>query len=183
MTKMKEDEKNNLLKDSEIGIWIDTYDDIFSDFDPRPYSQRSLSQDFLNETKKASRDKVSGEIEIKFLVPKRIRNLKDETLVKKRLRDHFRHHVQQLRKERMKIIEEGALFFILGIVFMILATFIIVKNDPRFIIIILGVFLEPGGWFFFWEGLNLIIFKARLQTPDFEFYKKMSTSDIIFNSY
>lgn len=180
---MKYLEKNRLLRESEIGIWIDTYEDIFSDFDPRPYSQRSLSQDFLNETKKASRDKVSGNIEIKFLVPRKVRNLKDEAVVKKRLRDHFKNHTQQLKKERIKLIGEGALFVFIGLAFMIFATVILVKNDPRFIIKVLGVFFEPGGWFFFWEGLNLIIFKARLQTPDFEFYKKMSESDIIFNSY
>jgi hypothetical protein len=180
---MKEEEQNRLLRESEIGIWIDNYDDIFSDFDPRPYSQRSLSQDFLGETKKASRDKVSGDIEIKFLVPKKARNLKDEVVVKKRLREHFKSHMKQLKKERMKIIGEGTLFFVIGIVFMIIATFILVRNDPRFMIKILGVFLEPGGWFFFWEGLNLIIFKARTQTPDFEFYRKMSTADIVFNTY
>jgi hypothetical protein len=180
---MEDLEKNRLLKESEIGIWIDTYDDIFSDFDPRPYSQRSMSQDFLNETKKASRDKVSGEIEIKFLAPKKIRNLREEIVVKKRLRDHFKSHAKQIKKERAKLIKEGSFFFVIGLAFMILATFILVKNDPRFIMKIFGVFLEPGGWFFFWEGLNLIIFKARLQTPDFEFYKKMSTADIVFKSY
>ena len=180
---MKDTEKNRLLRESEIGIWIDNYDDIFSDFDPRPYSQRSISQDFLNETKKASRDKVSGDIEIKFLVPKKMRNLKEETVVKKRLREHFRDHTKKLRKERMKILREGGLFFVLGIIFMVFATFILVQDDPRFIIKILGVFFEPGGWFFFWQGLDLMIFRIKEETPDFEFYKKISTADIIFNTY
>ncbi|HTY44172.1 MAG TPA: hypothetical protein VMC80_02935 [Patescibacteria group bacterium] len=180
---MKDLEKNRLLRESEIGIWIDTYDDIFSDFDPRPYSQRSLSQDFLNETKKASKDKTSEDIEIKFLVPKKLRNIKDETLIKKRLRDHFRNHTKQLKKERMKIIKEGIFFSILGVLFMIFATFILTENNPGFFIRILGVFFEPGGWFFFWQGLDLMIFQSRTETPDFGFYKKMSKADIIFNSY
>jgi hypothetical protein len=183
MRNRREGERKELLKESEIGISIDTYDEIFSDFDPRPYSQRSISQDLLNETKKASRDKVSGNIEIKFLVPKKIRNIKDEAVVKRRLRDHFRSHTKLLKKERMKKIKEGTLFFVLGILFMVFATFIVVKNSPGLFIKIVGVFLEPAGLFFFWQGLDLMIFKARVETPDFEFYKKISTADIIFNSY
>jgi len=35
--------KKKLLQLSEISLIIDTYDDIFSDFDPRPYSQRALA--------------------------------------------------------------------------------------------------------------------------------------------
>ena len=37
-------EKQDLLSKGEISILLDTYDDIFSDFDPRPYSQRALSR-------------------------------------------------------------------------------------------------------------------------------------------
>ena len=60
--------KKKLLQLSEISLIIDTYDDIFSDFDPRPYSQRALSDDFLLEARKASKDKVSGTFELNFLV-------------------------------------------------------------------------------------------------------------------
>ena len=37
-----------------------TYDAMFSVFDPRPYAQRALSDDFLNEAKRAVRDRESG---------------------------------------------------------------------------------------------------------------------------
>ena len=45
--------KNNNL-DYSISLWIDSYDDIFSDFDPRPFSARNISDDFLYEVKKTS---------------------------------------------------------------------------------------------------------------------------------
>ena len=31
-----------------VSIWIDSYDDVFSDFDPRSYDERNISDDFLN---------------------------------------------------------------------------------------------------------------------------------------
>ena len=44
-----------LLRD--ISIWLETYDDIFSDFDPKAYSERVLSDDFLVEIRKVSYEK------------------------------------------------------------------------------------------------------------------------------
>lgn len=177
---MEEQEKNRLLKDSEIGIWLDSYDDIFSDFDPRPYSQRSVSGDLLNEAKKASRDKTSGQIQLKFLVPKKGRNYKNETLIKKRLKDHFKKHSEIMRKEHRKIIREGIFFLFLGVLFMIIAGIFLIEEETTKIKVFLSVFLEPGGWFLFWEGLYLIVFESRKKNPDLGFYKKMNKAEITF---
>mgnify|MGYP001602887187 CR=1 FL=1 len=46
------------------------YADIFSDFDPRHFSKRALSDDFLIEAQKASTDKNVGNVEIRLLFPK-----------------------------------------------------------------------------------------------------------------
>ncbi|PIU76093.1 hypothetical protein COS75_00785, partial [Candidatus Pacearchaeota archaeon CG06_land_8_20_14_3_00_35_12] len=86
----KFDEKQKLLQMSEISLWLDHYDDIFSDFDPRPFSQRALSDDFLLEAKRASKEKISGAIEMQFLIPHDKRNKELENTIKKRLHDHFK---------------------------------------------------------------------------------------------
>ena len=49
-------EIKELLEKTQISLWLDDYADIFSDFDPRPFSQRALSDDFLNEAKKVVRE-------------------------------------------------------------------------------------------------------------------------------
>ena len=43
------EEKNTALKEGNISLILDSYDDIFSDFDQRDFSERSLSDDFLIE--------------------------------------------------------------------------------------------------------------------------------------
>ena len=65
-----EEDKSKLAGMSEISLNLDSYDDIFSDFDPRPYSERAMSQDFLAEAHRASIDKGFGQIELNFLIPK-----------------------------------------------------------------------------------------------------------------
>jgi hypothetical protein len=43
--------------------------------------------------------------------------------------------------------------------------------------------MEPAGWFFAWEGLDLAIFYSKEETKDYEFYKKMENCEILFSSY
>lgn len=49
--------KQSLLELAEVSILLDSYDDIFSDFDPSAYSERTLSDDFIIQAKKNFRNK------------------------------------------------------------------------------------------------------------------------------
>ena len=176
-------EKEKLLKLSEISLILDTYDDIFSDFDPRPFSERSLSDDFLVEAKKASRDR-KGSIELSFLIPTAKKNSSEEGLIKRRLREHFKRHYDLIQNETKGIVKRGLGFVIAGIVVMFFAAFILSREFGNalwasFLIIL----LEPAGWFLFWEGLNQVIFESRRTKSELEFYEKMSRCDIKFSSY
>ena len=46
---MSGESKHSLLKLAEISILLDSYDSIFYDFDLSPYSERTLSDDWLLE--------------------------------------------------------------------------------------------------------------------------------------
>ena len=43
-----ESDIKDIIDKAQVSLVLDTYDDIFSDFDPRPYDQRALSGDFLD---------------------------------------------------------------------------------------------------------------------------------------
>jgi|SRR3989344_2397983 len=170
-----------LLASSEISLWLDSYDDIFSDFDPRPYPDRALSDDFLSEAKRASKDKVSGKVVLTFLIPNKIRNLKDERLIRRRLREHFNKHYQRMYNEVQKVNRQGFLFMGIGIIIMFLATFIAFSFGEEYLFYtFLVILLEPAGWFLFWEGLNLMVFESKKIRPERDFYEKMAKADIEF---
>lgn len=185
--KKREDEhtkRKTLLEQSEISLLLDTYDDIFSDFDPRPYSERALSDDFLLEAKKASKDKESGKVELEFLIPKHLKNTNQEYLIKKRLRAHFKKHHTMLIQEKKAILKEGIIFTVAGILLMIVATYILSSNlQKTFATSFIIILLEPGGWFLFWTGLDKIVLESKKFKPDIEFYEKMSRAKMHFLSY
>jgi hypothetical protein len=177
-----EKEKEKLLKMSEISLWLDTYNDIFSSFDPRPYSGRALSDDFLIEAKKASREKVSGQIELKLLAPKKLRSVEQEATIKKRLQEHFKKHYNLLKEEARNIKITGGIMTFVGVLLMFAAGWLASINT-KIVYNFLLVLLEPAGWFMAWFGLERIFYISALKKADLEFYEKMSKVTISFWSY
>lgn len=179
-----EEKMQKLLQKAEISLVLDTYDDIFSDFDPRSFSERALSVDFLDETERASKDKKLGAIEMNFLIPANLREKGKEETIKTRLKSHFRKHLQMVEQERKGILTKGFVFVFFGVLFMIAATFVLYKfHNSTFSETFFVVLLEPAGWFLFWEGLDLLVFESKKLVPKMDFYKKMSKCSISFFTY
>ena len=177
-------EMKKIVQTAEMALWLDGYDDIFSDFDPRPYSERSLSDDFLVEMKKASRGRGRNGHELKFLLNPKNRDEKTETIITARLEHFFNHCYKQAMADRRKILVRGLIFVCWGTLLMLAASFLVTywgKNG--FVFNFLITIAEPAGWFLFWEGLARAMYKAEELNPEIEFYEKMGKSRITFLSF
>jgi len=177
------DNKQKLLRMSEVSLILDTYDDIFSDFDPRPYSTRALSDDFLLEVKKATKDKPSGTVELKFMMPHHSRNLVSENLIKRRLKEHFKRHYILAIDDVKKIRNKGISMTLAGVVMLMLSAYL---RSLSYINLFTHFFIflfEPAGWFTAWTGLDQIFYGVREMEPDLKFYEKMSQAEINFLPY
>jgi len=174
--------KQHLLSKAQISIMLKSYDDIFSSFDPRPYPQRALSDDFLIEAKKAAIDK-EGNPELSFLIPKNTRNLNDEVIIKKRLRDHFKRHANLIEKEIHDIKRSGIRMAMIGAILIVIASVLSFFEEQYKWLHFLIILLEPAGWFTGWTGLDEIHYSVREKKPDFNFYNKMSNAEITFHTY
>ncbi len=168
---------------SLIPINIHDYEDIFSDFDPRSYVQKALSADFLAEIKRASKDKPSGEIELRFLVADKHRSKNDEVLIKKRLEEHFRKHHLEKHGELRKIKIGGIIWISAGILAVTVAIIIKALKESAIVNSVVEPLLVIPGWFGLWEGLGKIFIIAKDREEDYIFYEKMSKCRITFQSY
>src|SRR5687767_13655357 len=99
---MSEQAKKEIEKPQspEISIWIDKYDDVFSDFDSRPFADRSLSDDFLREVQKMTSHNTKGEMRLKFHVLDDQRNADSESIIINNLNAHFRKIAEVLKNEQ-----------------------------------------------------------------------------------
>jgi hypothetical protein len=173
-------ERGVKIREGNISLILDNYSDLFSDFDPRPFSERALSDDFLQECKRASLDK-EDRLELNFLIPKKYRDFGHESLIKRRLKNYFQKHSQEKQKKVRAIKREGLIWFAIGALVMFGATFL--YDRPQFFYKFLLIIAEPAGWFMFWEGLIKVFMDAKEKKPEADFYTKMADAKVSFSAY
>jgi hypothetical protein len=172
-----------LLSKSELSIWLDRYEDIFSDFDPSPYSERILSDDFLHEVRKRTHEKDTGKIQLRLLLPENVRNKETEAVIIRHLHAHFKHETLLLAEHKKKMTRKGWLLTLCGLTVMTFAAWLIYISAQNFPISMLRVVTEPAGWFLVWTGLEQVFYTTQKINPDLYFYKRMNKAEISFWSY
>jgi hypothetical protein len=165
-----------------VSLWLDNYDDIFSDFDPRPYSRRALSEDFLAEVRRAVRDRHDEVPELRLLVPTAARRAEDEAVIGKRLHEHFRKHAERLKRKRRRAVGVSLGVALAGFALMTVSA--LLRQQPETITrTVLPVFLEPAGWFAVWFGLDYLFYGSRDITREQAFHRKMARAEVVFIAY
>jgi hypothetical protein len=167
----------------QISIWLDSHDDIFSDFDPRPYSERTLSDDFINELKKVSREEEYEVGELHLLLHEKNRKNEEEPIIVKRIHTYFRKGNYYLTK-RIRTTKVRAIILVLaGMTLILLASYISTLPSNTFYLKILLVLFEPAGWFFVWTGMDDLFFASRKRQEEIDFFTKMLKTKIVFASF
>ncbi len=171
------------FQQGNIGLIIDTYDDLFSDFDPRVYSERAVSDDFVFECSKAIRESTDdqGVLELRILVPKKIRHAATEQIIKRRMQSHFKKQLHERIKERKHAQWRGSLFAVFGAALIYVAT--LLYSYQGMLYDFLRVLTEPAGWFTVWQAYDLLFFGANDKKQEVIFYKRMSNIKIHFKGY
>lgn len=175
-------QNSEIFRERNITLVLEGYHDIFSDFDPRPFNERALSDDFLLECRRAALDKEEHGLEIILSVPKTIRNSSDESKIKQRMREHFHNHYLRQEKEMKSIKKEGIGWVLVGAALLAGILYGLV-NTENSILKAFFTILEVPSWFLMWEGMNRILIESRKNEPEFRFYHKMANSQIIFKGY
>lgn len=169
------------LEVKEISIWLDNYDDIFSDFDPRPYTTRELSADFLKEVNRRYMETRTGVLEVRFLIPQNERDEDTEEIIKKHLRAHFHSAYREVLRRLDEEKRNGLAFILAGAGVIILQQVIhmYVGNDiPSSFFEILMV----GGWFATWTGMDKYFFSSQKDRQELEMSERLCKAEFIFIS-
>lgn len=175
--------KLRLPKIAEISVWLDGYDDLFSDFDPRPYEERVVSDDFLREAKAFGKEKRGGAFELVLLVPHKLQDTAQEEVIVRRLHEFFSHNHRLAHRAVDANRRSGAAMTALALALLFLAAWLRAAHGESFLMNFLLVVLEPAGWFTIWNGFERLFFVPERLRSDLEFYEKMSTCAISFIPY
>lgn len=164
----------------EIAISLDEYDDIFSDFDIRGYTDRSLSEDFLDELRlRLRKAQDTDDLSIILLIPERRRRKTIEPLIVNRLQTFFAERKAHYLREDRHILIRGLLFIGVGLVLSVTANYIAeyLLSMPLF-----DDFLLIPSWFFVWSGFDYLIKREELRKKK-RYYSELIDSKIMFRSH
>lgn len=169
---------------NELNLWLDNYDDIFSDFDARALQKRRVSEDFVHELEMAYRRKEENTELLVILVPAAVRNETDEKLIMERLANYFNREydlaIALLRNKTTRNI----IFLCISVLVMTL-TMIIEMRKAKGIHVFeqIRVLLEPAGWFFFWNSLEYFFYQRQADSTKVKFWHSVASWRILFRSY
>lgn len=165
-----------------LHIALDTYDDIFSDFDPTEYAKRALSDDFIKEIQKRYAETKKGDIELRFTVPKAMRSIKTEAIIKKRLKDYFRDQIIHMDAEIFEKKKTGAIYFFTGFLVLLLIMLLVDTLPDSRTVMVIGILLTPVGWFGMWEGSSLFMQAPVKHEEQKKFFMKFLKANYVFMS-
>ena len=165
----------------EIAIAIDTWDDVFSDFDPRPLNERILSEDFIIELTRRYRETRKGDLALTICAPVALKDKKSESMVTQRLKRHFKLRALQSKKEISRIRARGIIFVLFGVCFLTFLTLAAYfKWFSSLAIEVLGIVVMPLGWFGIWEGFSKIVDTSPASIQEEILFDKLSRAQYSF---
>lgn len=167
----------------EINIWLDSYDEMFSDFDPSPYSKRTVSDDFISQVRKVVKGRYQKKMTLQLLLPESARNTQDEQVISERLQNYFKINNEQLLAEKREANRKGFVLTILGTLLMLIAGYISFLKSGSFYAHVLLILFEPAGWFMLWMGLDYLVNYSGTKRKELDFYTHMTRTEIKFGTY
>lgn len=167
---------------AEISIWLDTYDDVFSDFDPRPYTQRTMSDDFIHAAKKEVKETSGGKLQMILMIPVALRVTAHEETIKKRVRDYFKSNFDTLSKRTRYLQRWGYIIFAGAITSIFISSMVHYLQAPIIVQNLLYSIFEPMGFFMLFTGLEQVI-SAGKNKENIDFYRRIAEGTIKFIGY
>ncbi|MGN6567509.1 MAG: hypothetical protein ACTHJ0_06140 [Flavipsychrobacter sp.] len=163
---------------AELSLWLDSYDDIYSDFDSRHYLKRRISEDFIDELRMSLKYRPDNPDTLQLLLPAQVRNAEIEKEILSSIKEQFRERMQIYEDKRKRTWLQGLSLLISGMILMAADAYIVYKAS--YFNTLLKVAMEPASWFMIWTGLDVLIYDYRKTRSDADFYKCLHQLHIHF---
>lgn len=172
--------KHSLHRD--LNIWIDSYDDLFSDFDSRHFTERAVSDDFLLQMHKLTEEKEDFIKTLHFQIPAKLRDENSEKIIIARLSADFKSEFIRYSAELNSSRRNGIVMTLIGLVAFATTILIMSLEGNKLWQNFLRVLFEPAGWFLIWSGLDKIFFSGKPIKRKRDFYARLEKSKVEFVS-
>ncbi len=143
-----------------VEVALDSYEDIFNEWDPAPFKRRDVHPALV-----AFFEECSSEISLKhplavvFYLPKSELDTEKQEQCASGLRNYFAFSVHVLDKQLMRSHKHSLRNSLIGVLFLFTAVYFDKSFDQTLFRSLFGQGLFIGGWVFVWEALSTFAFK------------------------
>lgn len=161
-------------------VYLDTYDDIFSDFDYGPHESRRVSEDFLVELEERLKYVRFGRLEVLLIVPDAERKREVEAMTKKRIRSVFSFKLRAAEAEIAASRRTGIYRCAIGFSILALEWLLLTASEPGSFLNLLSLLIAPAGWYGAFSGIERFFDPPKSLVEKKRVYSIMAESAIVF---
>ena len=166
----------------DLSLWLDDYDDIYSNFDSRNYLKRRVSDDFINELRISLKNKSEKINDLILLLPEAKRNNIAELRITQNLKNYFNRHLHLYTEKYNKNLKRCIFLFIIAILLMIGNAVVSLQLNNNLLSSIIRIVLEPAGWFLIWISFDILYYDLHEVKKEKLLFRELSEIMIYFQS-
>lgn len=171
-------ETNNAYK---LEIKVLKYQDLFNSLDPAPLRKRDLDSDFVKYLEDFSADiPLKDNIQLEIYIPDTQLDDNEKHRVKTAIKSYYSFMLLDSKKKNSNQNKESAVFILISVVLLFVSFYISGSVKPNYFLKIIIEGFNIGGWVFFWEALNILIFKKRKVIKMSRIYKRILDARVSF---
>lgn len=166
----------------DLKLWLDSYNDIYSDFDSRHFLKRRISEDFLQELRLALKSHKLPMQNMILYLPLAERKVSLESDIEKSMKNFFEDQYGQAKLKTSKKLRTGISLVCLGISSMLIYAYLGIQHQQQSVLTIAKVILEPAGWFMIWTGMDALFYDLKKLKKEMQFFQTLAKLSIQFQT-
>jgi hypothetical protein len=171
---------DNDQKSYIIDVSLDSYDDVYDEWDPSPFKKRDIEDEFDDFIRDSSSDiPLKYGLVIELYLPSNVNDPKKERILKEAYDNFYRFQYNRAKKLQQEIIQKVMNNLILAIMFLFFGYFSYPQGENIVLLIIKeGIFI--GGWVFLWEVFTLLFGTLKDHNKQIKIISRLINASIRF---
>ncbi|HHW98887.1 MAG TPA: hypothetical protein GX738_04560 [Firmicutes bacterium] len=173
-------ERNPETGNYVIEISLDTYGDVFNEWDHASYRKRDMDPElaFFLEDSSAEIPLRYG-IELVFYLPKQEMDREKEGVIAAVVKNYYRFYAD-LERRTLQRTYRRMLNYLLSALVLLTSTYIFSYWQQTFFLAILSEGLSVGSWFCMWEAISFLLFERSEIVTKVKSYDRLSNAPIYY---
>jgi hypothetical protein len=169
-------------KSYHVVIDLDTYRDVYSEWDYSPYNNRDLDEDLLEYLVECSEEiSLKNKMVIDFYVPKEIVDPEREKKSILGFREYFSYSLRKIKSLKLRKLKNSFFFFLIGVGLYIGSNILKTSILNIYLSDILSEGLFIGAWVAIWEIFSILFFEVSNLNYKMKHFKRLKSASIFYH--